>query len=433
MTPAEDNVSQEDAPQTAPPSSLLRHRNFWLLWCAHFFSGTGDVLYRVGVLVKVFEHTGSALQTTGVLVAISVPAFLLGPFAGAIVDRYPRKYVVIAMDVVRAALVGLLLLFVSDDSVNVSGVYAVVAGLSAASAFHLPAKMALIPTVVPRERLVSANSIIMSTGQGTLAFGYLSGGLLVLYLSFGQFVGLDVLMFSLAAGASGMLRFRRRSVEERRSKHDVDPVWRSVWSGFVTLRKNKVAWPLVVMEFMEHVPHGIWSAALLLVFVSSALDGNSDDWGNIAGLYFAGRLVGAIGAGWMIRRLGGRAGLIITSNAFLCAVLTFLFAHSPEIWIAVFVSFLFGPPMSVRDVTQDVLLQSTVEENVLGRVYALRNTLAVLFFMMSGVFFSWLADRVDIRTIYEIGALLYLGTAVYAACHPGLRAGRVEAERVKSG
>ena len=89
--------------------------------------------------------------------------------------------------------------------------------------------------------------------------------------------------------------------------------------------------------------------------------------------------------------------------------------------MAVLVSFTFGIPSALRDVAQDSLLQGTVNEAMLGRIYATREMLRNITFVVSILAFAWLADQISIRQIYVLGGLLYIGTAVYALASNSLR------------
>ncbi|HEY7711054.1 MAG TPA: MFS transporter, partial [Candidatus Entotheonella sp.] len=185
---------------------LLSNRNYCLLWLAQIISGMGDVLYNIGVMVTIFARTGSALQTAGVLVATSIPTVVFGPLAGALVDRYPRQYVLVLMDIIRAVLVGVLLLLLWGDAVNVWGLYLVVAGLATATTFYLPARQAIIPALVSPAELVQANSLLIGTSQATLAAGFLIGSLLVVSLPLRLLVVVDLLTFIAAAGLIMLMR-----------------------------------------------------------------------------------------------------------------------------------------------------------------------------------------------------------------------------------
>ncbi len=404
---------------------LWQNLNFRLLWLAQIISGMGDVLYSVGVMVHVFQQTGSALQTTGVLIAQSLPRFLLGPIAGAMVDHYPRQRVLIVMDLVRAALVGLLLLVVRQGSVNLWGIYLVVAGITAASTFYQPARIAIVPSLVERFNLVRANSVLIGTAQGTMAVGYMLGGLLTLRIGFGSFVLFNLLTFLVSAALTALMRIQPRSEAEKQAQKARMPLRQSVLEGYTYLKNNPVVRPLVVMELLEHVPHGIWSSALMLVFAEKALRAGADAWGTMSALYFAGMMAGAVVASVAAKRLERYPGLIIGGNALASGVLTFLFALSPVTWVAVVLAFLFGPPSAVRDVVQDTLLQTVADDELLGRVYALREMGRWVVYMLAGLLFAWLADRMEIRTIYLLGGGLYLLTAVYALANKPLRQSQI--------
>lgn len=120
-------------------------------------------------------------------------------------------------------------------------------------------------------------------------------------------------------------------------------------------------------------------------------------------------------------RLGARPGWVIISNALLRAALTAVYALTSDIWLALVIMVVYGPPMALRDVAQDSLLQASVAGEVLGRVYATRQMLAHLAFMVSGLLLAALADWVEVHTVYLLGAALYFVTAFYALAQPAMR------------
>lgn len=407
--------------------TLLKNRNFALLWLAQVVSGIGDVLYNVGIMVTIFERTGSALQTAGVLVANGLPQFVLGPVAGAIVDRAPRQRVLVLMDVVRALLVGLLLVIARGGDFNVWTVYVILASLSAATTFYKPAQQSIIPALVPRAQLVRANSFIVSSNQATVALGYAVGGVLIVWLGFRVLVAIDLASFLVAALFS---LFIRPPAEEqiRHTISDMASLPNAILDGISYLRRHELSRTLVLMELLEHIPHGVWSAALMLVFVNEALGGTPNDWGYQTAAYKGGELLGAALALLLAGQLARRPGWFIITNATLFGLLTVGYALSPTPLIAILMAFTFGPTFALRDVAQDSLLQAAVDNQVLGRVYALRSTLVSMTFMLSGLGLAYLADQVAVRWIYVGAGILYLGTALYALLSPTLRASHIAQE-----
>jgi MFS transporter, DHA3 family, macrolide efflux protein len=412
---------------------LLQNRSFAFLWLSQIISSVADVLYTVGVMVTIFNATGSALQTVGVTIATTLPPFLLGPVAGPMVDRYPRRTVMVLMDGLRAVLVLTLLALFQGGEVAVWLIYTVVAGLAVANTFYLPARQALIPSLVSRHDLIRANSIIFSTIQAAFALGFMVGGTLILLIPLETLLIANGVLFVVAAVFISFIRPHTPPTAEMWSADSPRPrLWESMVDGGRYLRQHPIARPLIVMELLEHIPHGVWTSGLMLVFAVQALGENAAAWGQQNAAYFAAQILGAALTVMFAKWLGRRAGWIIITNAFLSGVLTIAFALSPTNLVAVILAFAFGPPMAIRDITQDSLLQMSVDEGQLGRIFAVRNMFRNVIFMLAGIFFAWLADYLSIRWIYAIGGILYLLTATYALSSRPLRRARMVAQKPAS-
>lgn len=408
-----------------PKQTMLRNRDFLLLWFVNVASTLAMELFSVTILVTVYEQTASTVQAAGTMVARTLAGFLLGPVAGVLVDRFPRKYVLITMDLLRLGLVGISIWLIrGGGDLPVAGMYLTVAGLSAAGVFHRPARLALIPSLVPPGQLVQANSAILASNQIMMAVSYTAGGWLILAVPLGPISMGVAVLFVLAIIAALFIAVPSR--QEDHGAQTGDSFVRSLVSGWGYLRQHPIARPLTIMETMEHVPHGIWTGALMLAFTTKALQGDAADWGYQVTGFFAGMIVGSLAAlvlGTWLRRYPG---WFIVADASAAGLLTLAYAGSQTVWMAVVLSFVFGPSLALRDVAQDSLLQSTVEERQLGRVYATRDMLASVVFMPAGLFFAWVSDQVPVRLVYVTGGVLYLLTGLYALSNRALRESKME-------
>ena len=402
---------------------IKQNSNFRLLWVAQIISGTGDVLCAVGIMVYVYHLTGSALQTVMVMAAKTLPTFFISPIAGAIVDKYKRKQVMLSMDIIRAILIISLLYFIYATNLQLVGIYAIVIGLSIANAFYKPAKMAIIPSLVETANLGKANGLLIGTGQAITAIGFGLGGLLTLWLGFEVFIIFNAVTFIAAA----MVTFYIKTPYLKLSQRNIpQPLLQSIKGGYSDLKKHKVAYPLVILEILEYFPHGIWTAAILLAFVEKSLNGTTDDWGMVLFAYFIGMFLGAMLSTYAHKIIHQRTGLIIVINIFLTSLLTIAFGMSSTILLVIVICVAFGLPNSIRDVAQDTLLQSSVPQDLLGRVYAFRSMFTSITVLAAGFVFAWIADFTDVRYIYIIGGILYLMTAFYALGNKALRESYVE-------
>lgn len=409
-------------------AELLKNRNFALLWTAVLVSGIGDVLYTVGIMVTIFERSGSALQAAGVMAATLLPIFLLSPVAGAIIDRHSCRRVMVMADLVRATLVSLLLVFTWSGPLNLWLVYLVVAGLGAMTAFYTPARLAILPAVVNRDQLAKANGIMSGTVQGTQAFGYILGGFLVVWVSLRALVLLDLLTFLASAVLISAIHLGVTERERRTQQAPDVSLWQSVKDGARYLRHHELARTLVTMEWLEHVPHGVWTSALMLVFVEQALNAEPQVWGLQNGAFYTGVMLGAVLAtavSGIIMRWPGR---IIIINAFLMGLLTIVYVQTASVTVTIVISIMYGPTFALRDVAQNTLLQTSVDEDKLGRVYSLREMGWNVVFLLSGLAYAALVDLgVPVRAVYMLAAVGYLLTAVYALSSRALRRSRIGA------
>lgn len=402
--------------------AIRKRRPFRLLWLTHLVATLANELTTISIVVLVFGSTGSALQATGVLIARNLPPLLFGPFVGSVVDRWPRRPLLVLANLLRAGLLGLFLLAAAHGSGGLWAGYLLVFGLTLVEIVHKPALMATLPLVAPAGRVVWANSVFFTTTQVVFIIGYTAGGLASTAAGSQALATLNLGLFLLAAGAAWLIGAIVRPSEAVASVH----FWRNVADGFAYLRRHRLARTLISVEFLESWPHGVWTSALMLSFTVQALGAGVDAWGYQSGAFFAGQLLGALLALSAARWVGRRPGWIIIANAVLMSVLTFAYAASPSVIVAVLVSLAFGPPFALRDVAQDALLQTSVAATMLGRVYALREMFARLAFLIGGLLFAQLADTIGLRQTYALAAILYGLTALYTLWSAALRHSRVE-------
>ena len=403
-------------------TALLRNRNFDWLLLSHILTTLGEVLFFAGVVVIVYQRTGSALQTIGVSIASTLPIALLGPVAGVLVDRYPRQRVIAVGHLLRAGLIASLLL-AAGGSAGVWTLYVMAASLATVTALYVPARQALLPALVPRAALVRANSLMMTSHLAAYTVGFGLGGVLILSLGFRPLVLIDVTLFLGAFVLIALVRVPRDSSAPDTSH---PPVLSAISQGLAYLRAHRLARALVTMEAMEHVPHGMWMSGMMLVFTQRALGADAAGWGYQNSAFFAGQLLGALATVSLSGLLARSPGWAIIGNAFWCGLLSTTYALSPSLAAAIVINFMFGPAFAMRDVAQDSLLQATVEPNMLGRVYATRGMLASLSFLLSGLGFAWLADQAPVRWVYAVGGALYAGTAIYALSSVAIRPSRIK-------
>ncbi|MBE1498380.1 putative MFS family arabinose efflux permease [Amycolatopsis lexingtonensis] len=175
--------------------AVLAVAEFRAMWTAELLSICGDQLARVALAVLVFQRTGSA-ALTGLTYALTyVPSLLGGVLLAGVGDRRPRRDVMVAADLARAALVAVI----AVPGVPLWVLCALVAVLTALGGPFKAAQQALLPSVLEGERYLVGMALRNVTIQGAQLAGFAGGGVLIAALTPSTALALDAVTFLLSA------------------------------------------------------------------------------------------------------------------------------------------------------------------------------------------------------------------------------------------
>ncbi|MGB9632390.1 MAG: MFS transporter [Chloroflexaceae bacterium] len=358
---------------------LLRtNRNYRRLWYGQVVSQIGDWLDSVALFTLTLNLTGSG-QAVGLLfLAEFLPGAAVGPFAGVIVDRLPRKLVLIASDLGRAMVVLLLLLVRGPEDLWL--LYLAVVAKVSLTAFFEPARSAILPALCSREELVAANAISGATWSAMLALGAALGGIVAGTLGVQTAFLLDAASFLLSAALIATVRVPRRRVADRSGELERPaPHPRMGARGALSelraglhyvLTRHEVGW----LTFSK----AIWSLGggvlLLLTLYGREIAPLGRDGAISIGLLYAARGVGTGIGPFLALRIGG------SGQQFLRRSVAVAFFISAAGYLAL--SFVTSLPLaalcvlfahiggSIQWVFSTTLLQARVPDYLLGRVFA---------------------------------------------------------------
>ncbi|MCK4882313.1 MAG: MFS transporter, partial [Candidatus Omnitrophica bacterium] len=155
------------------------NRNFLRLWLAQVISQFGDRVHQMALVGLIAERTGGSTSNLAKLMAFTIlPVFVIQPFAGVFIDRWDRKTTLFVCDIARGLLV-LTIPFGFIYGEAILPIYIVVFLAFSFSRFYVPAKMSIIPDIVDKEHLITANSLVTTTGMIAAVLGLGLGGLMI--------------------------------------------------------------------------------------------------------------------------------------------------------------------------------------------------------------------------------------------------------------
>jgi MFS family permease len=216
------------------PFRPFRHRFFAIIWTGAFVSNIGTWMETVAVGVYVTQTTGQAGWTGTIAALTYVPTVLLGPFGGALADRFDRRRYLATITLIQTALAGLLALLAAGGHLTVALVAAIVLGEGAAVAAILPAVQAMTPDLVAAEDLLGA----MSLGAAQFNLGRVVGpalaGLVIAGAGLAWAFWLNTASFGAVLIALALIRVPPL----RRGGERLGRIWGTIAEGVTTARRD---------------------------------------------------------------------------------------------------------------------------------------------------------------------------------------------------
>jgi surfactin synthase thioesterase subunit/MFS family permease len=372
LVPDRTSAIAEGGPRTNPrrvtaagPAPGMRR--FLAVALAQLVSITGSTLTEFALPLWVYLSTGSLARFGLLAVASLVPGIVAAPLAGAIVDRYDRRRVMIAGDLAAGTAEAFLLVLAWASALQLWQVYVVAAFLSAALAFQRTAYMSAIPQIVPKRYLGHANGIVQAaTGFAQFIAPLIGVGLLAA-VGLRGILSVDAVSYAIAIGTVLLVRFPV-TMAVRRTESMLAEIAEGLW---FTLRQPSFRAMIILFAALSLALAPLFILVSPLVLSFSSLSAVAE-MAVIAGAGAAAAgLVMTVWGGPQIRRMLG-----IRLMAFVLAVSALLLGLRPNL-ISIGVG-VFGVGFCVSTINGIIMtiIQTKVPQRLQGRVIALNTMIA---------------------------------------------------------
>lgn len=405
----------------------LRHRDFRWLLSSLAVSATGDWLYSVALIVYVFDRTGSPTWVAVTTVAVLLPYVLLGAVGGALADRRDHRSLLIATDVIRAAVMfALAAVMVASGPVALAIVLATVSTVAATPA--RPTVAAALPAMVGEEDLAAGNSLRETIENLALLAGPALGGLLLTVGTPGVVVTLNGLTFLASAVLVTRIRFASR--EDVQPDEETPSLVERFFEGVAAVRRDRGVVAIVVLIGAETFLYGM-TGVLYVLAADQLLGLGTEGFGYMLAAAGCG---GVLAAGLSSRLANGDPGRTLVAAGVLIAVPSVTLAVTRRPLVALIVLLVEGGAGIVIDVLAVTVLQRTIDQRILGQVLGMFDSIAAV-----GTLVGSFAAPVAVGLFGLTGALVCCGAvtaATAAAVSPRLlavgRAARARAAQLAS-
>ncbi|PKO00134.1 MAG: MFS transporter [Chloroflexi bacterium HGW-Chloroflexi-4] len=396
-------------------------KKFVPIWSAQLFSLLGSSLVQFALIWWITQQTGSAAYLAMATLVAILPEVLLSPFAGALVDRLNRRYVMIAADVLIALFTLSLAILFALDLVRIWHIFVVMFLRSIGSVFHWPAMQASTSLMVPEKHLARVAGINQALRGSLSIVAPPLGALLMTVLKFYQVIAVDVVTAIIAITPLLFIRIPQPVRADAGVALTPKLLLKDVAEGF---------------RYMKN-----WKGLLYLTFLAAMLNFLLTPAGTLsplmvtqhfkAGVWELSALESSMGIGVVIGGLalgvwGGFKSKIVTSLSGVIGlglgVLVFGLAPANAFWMGLVGMVLLGFMNPIANGPLQAIMQSKVAPEMQGRVMGTTGALCSAMMPLSMLIVAPVAEFLGLRVWYWVGGGMTILIGLAALFIPSIMA-----------
>jgi len=394
MTMVDTTPAPDTPPTPATPSGM---RTFFTVWGGQLISVVGTSMTGFGVGIWVYVETGSVTKLAMVTLSFALPATVLSPIAGALVDRWDRRLVMLAADTVAGIGTLALAILYMNDALQLWHIYVVAAVGAVANTFQMPAWLASIPLLVPKKHLGRANGMVqLNDGLSMVVAPVVAGVLLAAFDLPGVLIA-DLATFVVAVVTLGIVKFPR---PEGHAETSTGTVRGDAIAGWRWVKDRPGLFGMLWVFAGVNFTLSFTNVLLFPLVLSFASEASAGTVLSVAGL---GVVLGSVTVsawGGPKHRIRGLMGSIVIAGFLLAAA-----GIHQAVWAIAVPSFFFMAMVPVANTSSQVLWQLKVPPALQGRVFSIRRMISQAISPIAILSAGPLADKVFEPMLAKGGAL----------------------------
>jgi CRP-like cAMP-binding protein/predicted MFS family arabinose efflux permease len=406
----EERVTAAALPVQPSPFAVLRKRAFVYLWSAQLVSTIGDALTSLAAGIIVYRVTGSVLNVGLMLMATAVPTLIFGLIAGVVVDRFDRKRIMIAADLIRLVIVASIPLVVN---IHIAWLYVMVMLSASVTQFFSPANESVLPEIASEEELGAANAIMAIAQFGSTAVGFALAGLLASTQSINTVFLIDAGTFGFSALMISFVKIAPLVTEELTTVGDMI---RNLSFGAKFILRTPILRSMNLVKVPVLIAFGLQNV-LLLPFALTALNATEFEYGIQEGLTSVGFVAGSLLMARLSDRL--REGQWLVLSYLGMGFFGLVYALQTNIWLAITLIAFSGALNAPSFVAGRLINQRNTPREMRGRVFSTSYVITTVVYLV-GMGVAGLADVIDVRLMFAAGSVVVIVSALVTALLPGL-------------
>jgi MFS family permease len=355
---------------------LKQNKSFRHLFYALSISTLGDWFYSVALMGLVYKMTDSSLMLSLIMLASALPRLLLSPFVGVFIDRYDQKKTMVVADIVRGVLIFVLIPF----STNITMLFVITVLNSIASIFFMPARQAVLPSLVEKKNLIIANSL-SNVVYGLMGIiGASLGGALTALISHSVSFSINAMSFLICAVIVFFTHIP--FIEKKRG----ESYGYQVKEGYLFILRNRLIFALVIVGLSWGIVAGAYQV-LIIMYATDVF--KAGDIG--IGLLYATAGFGTLLGSWIVAKYYStniKKMKKVFGWAYLIQGLFFIFfVLTEKLWLGMVMLFVMRAAGGLITPIDSTLLQTYTPKEMVGRVFTF-HTASYSSFMQVSTFLT---------------------------------------------
>jgi MFS family permease len=391
--------------------SILQKRGLRFVFAANVISMLGSGMNSAAVAWTVLQRTHSEMALGTFAVLQTLPAMLMLPFTGVIIDREDRRRLVMMLDAARALIILVVAVLAYRGRVQVWQLYLMNTLVAAGFWMFWPTITALIQELTPEGEFVASNTLLLAGVQGGWMIAGAIVGFVYEHIGLGGVLLIDVSTYVVSFLCYFAVRQGRVVPRAEELKHDLvaaetalERFLREMGQGLAFLRDNSrviflgTSWALFLGAMMTGV-------VVTPPLSDNVFHAGAKGYGWLNGGWGVGAFLSALYAPAAITKLGSRGSIAISM-----AILTIAMALSPfSPWLALAVLFygLMGSARGLSGVAMNTSLMEQVPPHFMGRVQNTFYFFGTMLQIVLGITVGWISSRVSLAAGFGLIAAVY--------------------------
>lgn len=380
----------------------------------------GDRVHQMALIMLVVSLGSSSLAMAAVFTAATLPVIVLGPVLGAFVDRVDQRRLLVALDLFRAVLVGLI-----PMAVTLSFWLAIplLLAIGAASAAFGPARFAVVSRAVDKEDLAAANASLMTADNVSDLVGYPLAGAVVVILAANLPMAFYLDAVSYVVSALAIARAGTRLAEPIAAPPVIQNVRAQMSAAWDFLRREPVLYANTIQGVLGQAATGV-CMVLIPLYATALLAGGT----NVAPGFAVGAIQTGLGVGLVLGSVvvGGighrvRAGRLVIVGYVSSGLLIALYGISGNLWVAVPLVVAAGIANMIYVIPSLALFGKLVPAAMMGRVIAFRRAMVSAAYLVGMQLAGVFGSPVGFGSVLLVAGIFTLVTGGLGAFFPQVR------------